>query len=169
MPIGAVAVIGAGPQGSRIAAALARGGISVILEDILPGSLRRAEDEIRTLLEDHAHAALARVRFAGSVEDAARSADIVIEAVPDELESKLEIFTLLDKVCRPETVLVTTSRATSVSELASVTYRPARCGGLRLGNDVEVVLTAQTDRRTSSLLAELASATGKPGRTIREG
>ena len=45
--------------------------------------------------------AIRRLEYAGSVEEAAREADLVIEAVPEEMESKIEIFTLLDKICRP--------------------------------------------------------------------
>src|SRR4029079_13777337 len=110
-----IAVIGAGRVGRGIAQAAARGGFRTILEDLLPNALRRAESEIRSQLDwavgsggvsaDAASAALSLLEFAGSVEDAARQADLVIEAVPEELESKIEIFTLLDKICRPGTIL----------------------------------------------------------------
>ena len=110
-----IAVIGAGRVGRGIAQVAARGGYRTILEDLLPNALRRAESEIRSQLDravesgevsaDAADAALSRLEFAGSVEDAARQADLVIEAVPEELESKIEIFTLLDKICRPGTIL----------------------------------------------------------------
>ena len=106
-----VAVIGAGTMGRGIAHVAALGGYRTILEDLLPNALRKAEGEIRANL-DHAvelgkvsagdaKAALGRLEYAGSVEEAAREADLVIEAVPEEMESKIEIFTLLDKICRP--------------------------------------------------------------------
>src|SRR5262245_26210336 len=114
-----VAVIGAGDLGRSIACATALAGYRTILEDILPGSLRRADREIRDSLEQsidsgkvsrpQAEAALARLEYAGSVEEAARQADLVIEAVPDEMESKLEIFVLLDKIAKPHTMLATTT------------------------------------------------------------
>jgi len=98
-------------MGRGIAHAAALGGYRTILEDILPGALRKAESEIRANLDKaveigkvaagDANAAFARIQYAGSVEEAARQADLVIEAVPEEMESKIEIFTLLDKVCRP--------------------------------------------------------------------
>ena len=110
-----LAVIGAGPVGRGIAQLAARGGYRTILEDLLPNALRRAESEIRSQLDRavdsggvssaDADAAFSRLEFAGTVEDAAREADLVIEAVPEELESKIEIFTLLDKICRPGTIL----------------------------------------------------------------
>src|SRR5574337_1254251 len=98
-----IAVIGAGIMGRGIAHAAALGGYRTILEDILPASLRKAEGEIRSNLDKavelgkvnraDADAAFGRIEYAGSVEEAARAAELVIEAVPEELESKIEIFT----------------------------------------------------------------------------
>ena len=110
-----VAVIGAGIMGRGIAHAAALGGYRTILEDLFPNALRKAETEIRANLDQavklgkvdaaDADAAFSRLEYAGSVDEAAREADLVIEAVPDEMESKLEIFTMLDKFCRPATIL----------------------------------------------------------------
>ncbi len=110
-----VAVIGAGIMGRGIAHAATLGGYRTILEDLLPNALRRAENEIRTNLDKavelgkvtapEASAAFERLEYAGSVDEAAREADLVIEAVPEEMESKIEIFTMLDKICRPTTNL----------------------------------------------------------------
>ena len=89
--VGSIAVIGAGIMGRGIAHAAALGGYRTILEDILPAALRKAEGEIRGNLDKgvelgkvgraEADAALARIEFAGSIEEAARQADLVIEAV----------------------------------------------------------------------------------------
>ncbi len=108
-------MIGAGIMGRGIAHAAAIGGYRTILEDLLPAALRRAESEIRANLDKavelgkvmapDADAAFRHVEYADSVEEAAREADLVIEAVPEEMESKIEIFTLLDKICRPATIL----------------------------------------------------------------
>jgi len=91
-----VAVIGAGIMGRGIAHAAAIGGYRTILEDLLPNALRKAETEIRANLDkavelgkvdaSEADAAYARLEFAGSVDEAAREADLVIEAVPEEME-----------------------------------------------------------------------------------
>src|SRR5437879_4641602 len=98
-------------MGRGIAHVAALGGYRTILEDVLPAALRKAENEIRAYLDkaveigrvakSDANAAFDRIEYAGSVEQAARDADLVIEAVPEEMESKIEIFTLLDKVSRP--------------------------------------------------------------------
>src|SRR5712664_3838582 len=102
-------------MGRGIAHAAALSGYRTILEDLLPNALRRAEREIRTNLDkavelgrataSEANAAFERLEYAASVDEAAREADLVIEAVPEEMESKIEIFTLLDKICRPATIL----------------------------------------------------------------
>ncbi len=147
--INTVAVIGAGAAGRRLALAAALAGYQTILEDLLPHALRRAEAEIRTSLdhsiaETHlshgdADAAFRRIQYAGSIEDAARRADLVIEAVPDELDSKLEIFTLLDRICRPGTILVLTASSLTVTEIAPITFRRNRCVGMRFADAAPVV------------------------------
>ena len=67
------------------------------------------------------------LRLATSVEDATRIADLVIDCVPDELESKLEIFSMLDRMAPPQTIFVTPTRALSIADLASCTYRAEKC------------------------------------------
>src|SRR2546423_11011287 len=163
-PIQTIAVIGAGIMGRGIAHAAALGGYRTIIEDILPASLRRAETEIRGNLDkavelgkvskEAADAAHKRIEYAGSVEEAAREADIVIEAVPEEMESKIEIFTLLDTICRPHTILATNTSSLSVTEIASVTYRSRKCLGMHFFNPVhkmkllEIVRALDTDADT---------------------
>lgn len=146
-----IAVIGAGISGRTIASAAALGGFHTILEDILPATLRKAEAEIQDNLDQPA---LSRIEYASTLDEAARQADLVIEAVPDELESKLEIFILLDKICRPHTLLALTSCTISVSDVASVTYRPQKCIGMRFsiqqhgGMRLELVRGEDTDEAT---------------------
>lgn len=136
-----IAVIGAGAAGRTIAEITVLGGFRTILEDILPASLRRAEGEIRDSINAavqagrvariDADAAIGRLEFATSLEDAARQADMVIEAVPDEFDSKEEIFRLLDRICRPGTLLVASSLSLRVSDIAAITERPADIVGMR--------------------------------------
>ncbi len=114
-----VAVIGAGTAGRDFAVACAGAGFSVVLEDVMPDKLRRAKAEF---------AGLGRgVELAQNVEDAVRDADLAVDFVPDELESKLEIWSLIDRMAPPKTVLCTPSEGLSVSDLASCTYRADRC------------------------------------------
>ncbi|HXY50746.1 MAG TPA: 3-hydroxyacyl-CoA dehydrogenase NAD-binding domain-containing protein [Terriglobales bacterium] len=179
-----IAVIGAGTMGRGIAHVAALGGYRTILEDILPNALRHAQAEIRTNLEQavelrkvtahDADAAFGRIEYGGSVEEAARQADLVIEAVPEELESKIEIFTLLDKVCRPGTFLASNTSSLSVTEIASVTYRAPRIVGMHFFNPVpkmkllEVVRALETDEETVATAVEVGRRMGKETVVIRE-
>ena len=72
------------------------------------------------------------VAFVASIEDAVRTAALVIDCVPDELESKLEILWLLDRMAPPHAVFATPTRALSIADLAACTYRPDRCVALTL-------------------------------------
>jgi 3-hydroxybutyryl-CoA dehydrogenase len=182
--IRSVAVIGAGIMGRGIAHVAALGGYRTILEDILPASLRRAESEIRGNLDKaielgkvskaEADAAFARLEYAGSVEEAAREADLVIEAVPEEMESKIEIFTLLDKICKPHTILASNTSSLSVTEIASVTYRARKILGMHFFNPVhkmkllEVVRALETDEETVAACAEVGRRMGKEVVVIKE-
>ena len=65
------------------------------------------------------------------MEDAVREADVAVDFVPDELESKLEIFSMIDRMAPPKTILCTPSYALSITDLASCVYRPERCVAVR--------------------------------------
>jgi len=179
-----IAVIGAGIMGRGIAHVAALGGYRTVLEDLLPAALRKAEGEIRANLEktvelqkvsaEEANAALGRIEYAGSVEEAAREADLVIEAVPEEMESKIEIFTLLDKICRPGTILASNTSSLSVTEIASVTYRAKKCLGMHFFNPVhkmkllEIVRALETDDETIAAATEVGRRMGKDIVVIRD-
>jgi 3-hydroxybutyryl-CoA dehydrogenase len=179
-----IAVIGAGIMGRGIAHAAAMGGYRTIIEDLLPAALRRAESEIRANLDKavelgkvqapDADAAFRRLEYAGSVEDAAREADLVIEAVPEEMESKIEIFTLLDKICRPTTILASNTSSLSITEIASVTYRAKKCVGMHFFNPVhkmkllEVVRALETDDDTLATAVEVGRHMSKEVVVIKE-
>ncbi len=126
-----VAIIGAGGGGAisgpRLAALCVRAGFQTVLEDVLPGNLRRAAAVFAPGEEP---------RYATSIEDAVRDADLVIDTVPDELESKLEILTMLDRMAPPHTAFLTPTEALSIADLASCTYRPGQCFGLRMLADL---------------------------------
>jgi len=183
-PVSTVAVIGAGIMGRGIAHAAALGGYRTILEDLLPNALRKAETEIRSNLDKavelgkvnpaDADAAFARIEYAGSVDQAAREADLVIEAVPEEMESKIEIFTLLDKICRPTTILASNTSSLSITEISSVTYRANKCIGMHFFNPVhkmkllEVVRALETSAETLSAVVEVGKRMGKEVVVVKE-
>jgi 3-hydroxybutyryl-CoA dehydrogenase len=132
-----IAVIGAGAAGRAFALRCARAGFAVALEDVMPEKLRRAQDEYAELQPARGGS----LRYALTVEDAVKDADLAIDFVPDELESKLEIFSLLDRMSPPRTILCTPTMALSITDLASCTYRAEQCVGLReiLSESVEIV------------------------------
>jgi len=155
-PIETIAVIGAGKVGRGIAHATALAGYRTVLEDILPGTLRSAESELRALLDEsvehgqviraEAAAALSRIAYASSIEDAVRQADFVIEAVPDEIESKLEIFSLLDRISRPHTILASSTFSLRITDITDVTHCAERCIGMRFVVPVEAMRTLEIVR-----------------------
>jgi 3-hydroxybutyryl-CoA dehydrogenase len=129
-----VAIIGAGAAGRGFALACAGAGFHVVLEDVMPAKLRRAEEDFADL---RLRAVAGSLELVSTVEDAVRRADIAVDFVPDELESKLEIFSMIDRMAPPKTILCTPSEALSITDLASCVYRPQRCvavqGGLVRG------------------------------------
>ena len=166
-----VAIIGAGPLGRQLALQAARGGFRVLLEDVMPHTLHHAQEFLRTQLgpevlgNEHGPG----VQFVSTVEDAVREADLAIDCVPDELESKLEIFCLLDRMAPPRTVIATPTTRLSIADLASCTYRPDRCvaiareaSSLVEGNRGEIPIrtTRQTSEETVALLTRFWSRLG---------
>ena len=146
-----ISIIGAGRLGRSLALLCARAGYSTVLEDVMPSNLRRAEDQF----ERELNVPEARMRYVNTVEDAVREADLVIDCVPDELESKLEIFSLLDRMAPPRTIFCTPTYALSIADLASCTYRADRCLALQLPDallrdghveDLQPVKIVQTSR-----------------------
>jgi 3-hydroxybutyryl-CoA dehydrogenase len=123
-----VAVIGAGVAGRSFALACAGAGFHVVLEDVMPANLRKAEADYADLTQ---RGTAGRLELALTVEDAVREADVAVDFVPDELESKLEIFSMIDRMAPPKTILCTPSYVLSITDLASCVYRPERCVAVR--------------------------------------
>ena len=153
-----VAIIGAGPLGRWLALTAARAGFRVLLEDVMPANLHHAREALRVVLGP---GALPNVRFVSTIEEAVREADLAIDCVPDELESKLEIFWLLDRMAPPRTVLATPTTRLSITDLANCTYRPEKCiaiaaeaSALTGGGATEILLrtTESTALETIKLL-----------------
>ena len=143
-----VAIIGAGPLGRRLALAAARGGMRVLLEDVMPATLHHAQEYIRQQLGPPA---METVAFVSSIEDAVRDADLAIDCVPDELESKLEILWLLDRMAPPRTVIATPTTRLSINDLSACTYRPDKCIAIAAeARDLAQALAAEIVMRTTA-------------------
>jgi 3-hydroxybutyryl-CoA dehydrogenase len=131
-----VAVIGAGRMGRVLALLSARAGFHTALEDVLPSNLRKAASALDTVRAREL-SSYPTLKFVSSVEDAAREADLILDSVPDELESKLEIFSLLDRMAPPRSVLLTPTTALSIADLASCTHRAERCVGFSIAGGID--------------------------------
>jgi len=126
-----VAIIGAGVAGRSFALACAGAGFHVVLEDVMPANLRKAEADFAECADLSQRGTAGRLELALTVEDAVREADVAVDFVPDELESKLEIFSMIDRMAPPKTILCTPSFVLSITDLASCVYRPERCVAVR--------------------------------------
>jgi 3-hydroxybutyryl-CoA dehydrogenase len=129
-----ITVVGAGSVGRVAARRAARGGFHTILEDISGQMIEPALAEIRAGLAGDDES-FARIHPFTNIEDSVRSADLVIEAVPEDMETKLEIFTVLDKSAPPDVWLASTTSALSITEIASITLRSRRIFGLHFYNE----------------------------------
>jgi 3-hydroxybutyryl-CoA dehydrogenase len=153
-----IAVIGAGRAGREFAIACAGAGFQVILEDVMPDKLRNAASVFAELGRE--------VQLVATVEDAVRDADIAVDFVPDELESKLEIWSMIDRMAPPKTVMCTPSEALSITDLASCTYRADRCVMMRgmvpgvLSGPVRLLSASVTSEATRQLAAGMLTGLG---------
>jgi 3-hydroxybutyryl-CoA dehydrogenase len=138
-----VGVVGLGTMGAGIAQVAIQAGFDVVgrevseeLADAARGKIEhfvgRAVEKGRMRAEDR-DAALARLRTTTDVADVAE-ADLVIEAIVEDLDAKRELFAELDRICAPDAILATNTSAISVSEIASATERPERVVGMHFFN-----------------------------------
>jgi len=155
----AVGIVGAGTMGQGIAVACAAAGLDVLVSERTPQAAQQAMAEIVHALdndiakwrrtESEKRAILARIRTVDSF-GALEAAQLVVEAVPDDLELKASIFQELDLVCPAEDILATNTSALSVSEIAARTKRPDRILGLHFLTPVPVVPLVEVVRGLST-------------------
>lgn len=171
-----VAVIGGGTMGNGIAHVFAQYGFDVTLIDVSEERLQLAKDTIAKNLErqvrkdvitaEDREATLARISTATSLADAA-SAGLVVEAVPENLEMKLEIFRELDQITPDHTILASNTSSISITAIAGATRRPEQVIGMHFMNPVpvmklvEVIRGLQTSDETAKTVIGLAERLGK--------
>ena len=170
------AVVGAGTMGNGIAHVLAQNGLEVTLIDLDPAFLNRALTTIEKnlnrqkdkgkLTDTEVKATLGRIATATELETAAE-AQVVIEAVTEEPETKFSLFRTLDSVCPPETVLGSNTSSISITEIAAVTKRPGQVVGIHYMNPVpvmqlvEIIRGLQTTDATRDFAVGLTRRIGK--------
>jgi len=171
-----IAVIGAGTMGNGIAHVFAQSGFGVTLVDVDTGYLERAVKRIKQNLgrqaekgkitEADATAALGRIASATEMETAAE-AQVVIEAVTEDPETKFALFRKLESICPPETVFGSNTSSISITEIAAQTRRPDKVIGIHFMNPVpvmklvEIIRGIATGDPTQELAMELARRVGK--------
>ena len=172
-----LAVVGAGLMGSGIAQVSAMAGWQVSLRDVTPEALDRAGQAIETSLArfvdkgtltgDERDAALERITTTTELESAAADAELVVEAVFEEVGLKREIFASLDRICRDDAVLATNTSAIPVTKIAAATQRPESVVGTHFFSPVpmmrlcELVRGHKTSDETLARARSFAEGVGK--------
>ncbi len=176
-----VGVVGLGTMGAGIAEVFARSGLEVVAVEVDDAAVERG----RTHVEDSTGRALARgkldeadraamlerIAFTSSLEDLADT-ELVVEAIPERMELKADVFARLDKICPPEAILATNTSSLSVTELSVVTGRPSKVIGMHFFNPapvmklVEVIRTVVTEPQVVEDVEALAAQLGKTDVTV---
>ncbi len=183
MDIKTIGVLGAGTMGSGIAHVAAEAGFEVIMRDIEDNFVHRGMSAINKNLgravdkgkksKEEAEEIIGRIRGTTKLEDM-EAADLVIEAVIEDMELKKEIYRELDRVCSPDTVLASNTSGLSISEMASATNRPDKVVGMHFFNPapvmklVEVTGGADTSKETFQLIMDLSRKMGKDPIAVNE-
>ena len=184
MSLQTVAVLGAGIMGRGIAYAAALGGFTTLLQDTSREQLEQGVNDVNATLEKgvatgkvaeaDAIAARKRLRTVASLDEAARGADLVIEAVPERMDLKVELFAQLDRVAPAHAILASNTSSLSITEMAAATKRAPQVVGLHFFNPVhrmkllEIVRALETSPRTLQVCEEVGRRMGKECVTVRE-
>jgi len=153
-----IAVIGTTRKGEALAKSALGAGYAVVLEDVVESRLHVVAETLRNIEPKVS----ARLVLATTVEEALRDADLVIEAVVDELEVKLELFTIFDKFAKPNAILASSTERLAIEDFAEMTVCPERCIGFRLalGNKVHLTCGTKTAKETVSACAAVVRQMG---------
>jgi 3-hydroxybutyryl-CoA dehydrogenase len=178
------AVLGAGTMGHGIAQVCAQAGFEVRLFDVAEAPLEKGLAGIRGMLDKavakgkadaaEADAAFARLRGTTSLEEACAGCDLVIEAVPEKLALKREVFAAVERAAGPEALLATNTSSLSVGAIAEALERPERFLGLHFFNPVplmallEIVTGPRTDAAVTAVAQELGRRLGKEPIVVRD-
>jgi len=180
-----VCVVGSGFMGGQIGLQCAAHGYAVWMHDVSERALRRCAEEQASMLDeqieagvvaaDGRQAILNRIRFTTSLSEAATAADLVIEAIREELDVKREVFRELDEICSPHAILATNSSSIRISRIEDATNRPDKVLNVHFVQPVwkhpfvELMRGTATSDETFETLREFARSIGViPFRVRRE-
>jgi 3-hydroxybutyryl-CoA dehydrogenase len=184
MAINTILVVGSGTMGCGIAYIAALGGYNVILNDINKEALDKAQNEIYSFFQagiergkissEKANASKERMEYSLNLEESAKKADFVIEAVPEVIEIKKAAFEKLDQYTRDEVILATNTSTMSPTEIGSFTGKPNKVIAMHFFNPVpkmklvEMIKGLETSEETASIVKEIATAMGKETVIVNE-
>ncbi len=170
-------VVGAGAMGHGIAELLAMAGLEVTIVDVDEEILKKAMDlikwslgkfvEKRRIREEDAKATMARLKTSMNLEDAVKSADLVVEAIAEEMGAKKDLFSKVDKAAPENAIIASNTSALSITEMGNATERPDKVVGMHFFNPpalmalVEVIKGDQTSDETVNTIVDLAKKMGK--------
>jgi 3-hydroxybutyryl-CoA dehydrogenase len=167
-----VAVVGAGTMGTGIAQVAARAGYHTVLFDVAPGAAQRAVERIGDSLsravekgrctEMERASALGLLAPSTELESAVADADLIVEAAPENLQLKLELFARLSKAARPEAILASNTSSLPITAIAQAARGPERVVGMHFFNPVPAMklLEVVQGERTHPLVLAAARAVG---------
>ena len=174
--ISSVGVVGAGAMGHGIALVAASNGLTVIMTDVDEQLLARARERVDAFLsggiargkltEEEKEATLSRIAGTTRLADLS-DCDLVVEAIPEDLELKRALLGKLDRICRPEAIIASNTSTLSITGLANATQRPDRFVGMHFTNPValmrlvEVIRGLRTSAETAKAVVGLAERCGK--------
>jgi 3-hydroxybutyryl-CoA dehydrogenase len=172
-----VCVLGAGLMGHGIAQVAAQAGLTVTMTDINEEVVNAGLKKIQTFLDkgiqrgklsrEDADAALSRISLETDFEAAARDADLIIEAVSENVDLKKEIFQRLDLICRSDVIFASNTSQLSITEMASATKRGDQFIGMhwfnppQLMRGIELVMGVNTSEQTLRTMQALCRFLGK--------
>ncbi len=171
-----LAVLGAGNMGHGIAEVCAIAGYSVMIRDIKQEFVNRGMKMIKDSLEklkvkgkinNTVDEIISRITPTIDLAEAVRDADLIIEAVPEVFETKIEIFKQCDNLAKPDCIFTTNTSTIRITDLANATNRKERFGGLHFFNPpilmqlVEIIRGENTDEDTIKILFEFVKTIGK--------
>jgi 3-hydroxybutyryl-CoA dehydrogenase len=179
-----ICVVGAGVMGQGIAYASAVGGYEVKLNDVCANGLEQAEQSIAATLRksadkgflhaDEAEEAQRRISYRADLSEAVSGVGLVIEAVFEKLELKIEVFKKLDQLCEGDTILATNTSTMSPTEIGAQTSRPEKCIAMHFLNPVhkmkliEIVKGMSTSADTVEKVKAVAAQLGKTAIEVNE-
>lgn len=172
-----IGVMGTGIMGSGIAQVAAQSGFHVSMVDLEDKFIWRAFDTIKSSLgrfvkagkitEDQKDETIGRIEGTVDLKEAIKDADVVIEAVLEEMELKKRVFKDMDDLSPPHTILATNTSSLSITEIASATKRPDKVIGMHFSNPVpmmkmvEIIRGLDTSDETLSIIVDLSKNLGK--------